>query len=258
MIERGEQARCDGAARDEARGDQAVRPMVSLAAPGDEPGYFDREYFRLYPGKAAYVAALAERVRARVPPGGAVLDLGAGFGFLLEALRAAGLAARGLERSPFAAAHGRRRGALVVGDAERPLPFADGAFQAVTFCDVIEHVREPVATLGECRRVLAPGGWLLVITLNAHSVARPLLGRSWAWHRDPTHLHMFSRRSLSRALRAAGFAPPRLSTVFNLLTVGESNPLLKPLRALPLLLSVPEGGDAIWAWARRPVESRAA
>jgi SAM-dependent methyltransferase len=225
---------------------------VSGATSGSEPGYFDREYFRLYPGKAAYVAALAAQVGARVPPGGAVLDLGAGFGFLVAALRDAGLASCGLERSAFAASRARHRSALAVGDAERPLPFADAAFAAITFCDVVEHVRDPVATLAECRRVLAPGGWLLVITLNAHSVARPLLGRSWAWHRDPTHLHMFSRGSLRRALGAAGFAPPRIRTVFNLLTVGESNPLLKPLRALPLLVAVPWVGDALWAWARRP------
>ena len=230
--------------------------MVSLDATGDEPGYFDREYFRLYPGKAAYVTALAERVRARVPPGAAVLDLGAGFGFLVEALLAAGLRGTGLERSPFAAARARRRGSLAVGDAELSLPFADGTFQAITFCDVIEHVRDPVATLREWRRGLAPGGWLLVITLNAHSAARPLLGRSWAWHRDPTHLHMFSHGSLVGALRAAGFEPPRVSTVLNLLTVGESNPLLKPLRALPMLLSVPRVGDALWAWARRPADGR--
>jgi hypothetical protein len=63
---------------------------------------------------------------------------------------------------------------------------------------------------------------------------------------------MFSRGSLVRALRAAGFDPPRVSTVLNLLTVGESNPLLEPLRALPLLLRVPRVGDALWAWARRP------
>ena len=230
-------------------------PPPSAVAEG--PGYFDREYFRLYPGKAAYVAALARRVRARVPHGGRVLDLGAGFGFLVEALRAAGLSACGLERSLFAAVRGRGRASVVAGDAERPLPFAAGAFHAITFCDVIEHVRDPVATLAECRRVLAPGGWLLVITLNAHSVARPLLGRSWAWYRDPTHLHMFSRRSLGGALREAGFGRPRVSTMFNLLTVGESNPLLKPLRALPLLLAVPQGGDALWAWARRPEESPA-
>jgi SAM-dependent methyltransferase len=221
-------------------------------ADAGEAGYFDREYFRLYRGKAAYVAALARRVRARVPPGAAVLDLGAGFGFLVDALREAGLRACGLERAPLAAAHARRRGRIAVGDAELPLPFADGSFHAVTFCDVIEHLRDPLATLAECRRVLVPGGWILVITLNAHSAARPLLGRSWAWHRDPTHLHMFSRGSLARVLRGAGFAPPRVSTVNNLLTVGESNPLLKPLRAFPLLVAVPWVGDALWAWARRP------
>jgi SAM-dependent methyltransferase len=47
-------------------------------------------------------------------------------------------------------------------------PFDDASFDAVMFCEVIEHLTEnPVFTLSEIHRVLRPGGWLLISTPNA-------------------------------------------------------------------------------------------
>lgn len=56
-------------------------------------------------------------------------------------------------------------------DVERePLPYADGTFDAVVFSELFEHLRiDPIATLGEVRRVLEPGGLLLLSTPNLRS-----------------------------------------------------------------------------------------
>jgi SAM-dependent methyltransferase len=97
-----------------------------------------------------------------------------------RALEAAGLSARV---------------ACVQGAAEA-LPFADGSFRAAMLLDVIEHLRNPVRSLREIRRVLRPGAPLLVAT------------PAWRFgHRnDPVyHLDEYREDELARQLHACGF-----------------------------------------------------
>lgn len=105
-------------------------------------------------------AAIEERVRALAPRAGApALDVGAGTGLVLERLAAScGLDGWALELSAAAAELGaRRRPGLswVVANADRALPFADATFPLVVSC---AGPKNPA----EMRRVLAPGGALLV------------------------------------------------------------------------------------------------
>ena len=58
-------------------------------------------------------------------------------------------------------------GVDIAADAEQ-LPFADAVFQRVECDAVLEHVRDPVRAAGELRRVLAPGGYLHLVTPFCH------------------------------------------------------------------------------------------
>lgn len=216
--------------------------------------YFAREYFQLHPGKRKYLRYLVGLLARHGVQGGRVLDVGAGYGFFLAALEQAGFEAHGIELSPLAAAEARSRcrGTVAQQGAEEPFPFPDGWFAAVTMLDVIEHLPHYQLALANCRRVLAPGGKLLVITLNAHSLARPLLGRRWAWYQDPTHVHLFSSRRLARDLVAAGFTVERSTTESNFCSVGEGNRFLKPLRLIGRVVHTPVLGDSLLAVAARP------
>ncbi len=227
----------------------------SLPAASPEPDdYFDREYFRLHPGKRKYLQYLIRLLRAHGVADGRVLDVGSGYGFFLEALEQAGYEPFGLERSPQAvAAAGQRTAApIATGGAEDRFPFADRDFDAITMLDVIEHLDRYPDTLAECHRTLVHGGKLFVITLNAGSLARPLLGRRWAFHLDPTHVHMFSARLLRRSLLTAGLTPVTVTTISNFCNVGEGNPVLKPLRRIGRVVATPWLGDSLLAVARRP------
>lgn len=242
--------------------DPSRQPPTSLASPPESAApaartaeggdYFDREYFQVHPGKRKYLDYLIRLLRAHGVEQGRVLDVGSGYGFFLEALERAGYEPHGLELSPHAVAAARERttAAIATGGAEDPFPFPDAHFAAITLLDVIEHLDRYPDTLASCRRTLAPGGKLFVITLNAGSVARPILGRRWSFHLDPTHVHMFSAARLRQALAGAGLQLETLTTISNFCNVGEGNPILKPLRRIGRVVTTPWFGDSLLAVAR--------
>src|ERR671913_548374 len=92
------------------------------------------------------------------------------------------------------------------------LPLGHGEVDLVWCSEVLEHVPDTVGFLTEARRVLAPGGRMLV-TVPDHGVARRIaiaLARH-EQHYDPLgqHLRFYTRRSLAGALEATGFTAVR-------------------------------------------------
>ena len=90
-----------------------------------------------------------------------ILDVGCGTGSNLSAFSKLGHAV-GIDMSRDALAFCRNRGLdhVSLSEIER-LPFPDGTFDVITAMDVLEHVDDDLAALGELRRVLKPGGVLL-------------------------------------------------------------------------------------------------
>ena len=134
-----------------------------------------------------------------------VLDLGSGRGELLLLLREAGVEAVGIEGDPALAQAARRRGLQLI---EGRLPAAlselesDG-WGAVTAIHLMEHL-DPGAllvTLREVRRVLRPGGLVLVESPNPHSL-RVWSGLYWV---DPTHRRPLPPETVQVFLEASGF-----------------------------------------------------
>ena len=164
---------------------------------------------------------------AALEPGMRLLDIGCGRGeAILHALRRGAevvgvdyaedslrLAARTLR---LASPEERRRASLGRADAIR-LPFADGAFARVLMLDLVEHLHpwQLHPALGEARRVLRPGGVLVLHTLPNRWALRcgyPLLRLLWprlpASPRSPyeeeVHVNEQDLVSLKRGLREAG------------------------------------------------------
>jgi ubiquinone/menaquinone biosynthesis C-methylase UbiE len=147
------------------------------------------------------VAALAA-----LPEEGAVLDAGCGTGGFLARLRAAKPRARlyGLDYEPGAArrAAAKARAAVTAGTINA-LPFPDASFDAVVSLDVLCHMAvEEGAALAELRRVLKPGG-LLLLNLPAHE---------WLRSAHDVRVHTarrYERREVAGKLARAGFAQTR-------------------------------------------------
>jgi O-antigen chain-terminating methyltransferase len=140
---------------------------------------------------------------------GPVLDLGCGRGELLLLLREAGVEAAGIEGDAAVAETSRRRGLDVFqGDVLavlESLPVASRS--AVTAMHLFEHL-EPetlLAVLSEIRRVLRPGGLLIVEGPNPHSLR---VGASLYWV-DPTHRRPLMPETLELYLKTCGFEVDR-------------------------------------------------
>jgi SAM-dependent methyltransferase len=118
-------------------------------------------------GRMWWYRALHARLLAALDGiAGPVLDAGCGTGGLLAVLAAARpeLKLVGVEWAAMAAARAAAKsGAAVVRGSVNALPFADTSFAAVVSADVLCHAAvRPEAALAELRRVLLPGGRLVV------------------------------------------------------------------------------------------------
>ncbi|MDH3521411.1 MAG: class I SAM-dependent methyltransferase [Myxococcales bacterium] len=159
--------------------------------------------------------------------GGHILEIGAGSGLLARSLLAIGLPFESYTASEFSAARLEtlRRGfadprvRVLQLDVEAVPDELAGRFDAVIMIALIEHLIDPLRAMQQVRRVLRPGGFVLVDTPNAAKVTRRLKllaghfpstasrdeglttydGRPVDLH-DEGHLHYFTYRSLTRML----------------------------------------------------------
>lgn len=147
-------------------------------------------------------------------PGERVVDLGCGAGRFVAALREAGADPVGVEIADAALERARRN--VPGADFRRfdgALPLGHGEADLVWCSEVLEHVPDTVGLLTDVRRVLRPGGRLLLTVPDHGRLKRTLIALGhFDAHFDPQgqHLRFFTRRSLTRALRATGFAEIRL------------------------------------------------
>ncbi|MGZ4382895.1 MAG: class I SAM-dependent methyltransferase [Gaiellaceae bacterium] len=135
----------------------------------------------------------AERIAEAVGgPGRRVLDLGCRYGALTR-WYLDGNDVVGMDVDREALAEAAKLGIETHwGDVEETFPFPDESFDVVVAGELLEHVREPGAVVGEARRVLRPGGRLVASVPNAFRFKNRLrfaLGRRP--ETDPTHLHIF-------------------------------------------------------------------
>jgi SAM-dependent methyltransferase len=145
-------------------------------------------------------------------PGARLLDVGCGNGDHLRLASRIGWEAQGLEPDPTAAAAARSAG-LHVQEGHLPetgLP--SDYFEAVTLSHAIEHLHDPVRSLQEVYRILAPGGKLWIATPNLESPLHRRFRCNWLPLDPPRHLVLFNLPSLVSICRRNGF---ELVTVYN-------------------------------------------
>lgn len=138
-------------------------------------------------------------------PGGRLVEIGCGSGDFLSRAEALGWKVLGIEPDASAAVAASSRGLEVFNGTVETAGLPEGYADAVVMKDVIEHLYDPVSTLKECRRLLKPGGRLVIRTPNSESLGHRKFGAYWMPLDPPRHLWVFSAEALGRLVERAGF-----------------------------------------------------
>jgi 2-polyprenyl-3-methyl-5-hydroxy-6-metoxy-1,4-benzoquinol methylase len=143
-----------------------------------------------------------------------VLEMGCATGYFTKVLGERGCKVVGVEIDPEAAALAEQWAErVVVGDVDEEAPWEtidDESFDVVTFGDVLEHLRDPLATLRKAVTKLKPEGFIVASLPNvAHGDVRlTLLHGSFPYRDigllDRTHLRFFTLQSVRELLEQAG------------------------------------------------------
>jgi SAM-dependent methyltransferase len=192
-----------------------------LPAPSEIPAFYGSDYYGELNQKFGPLTELfillfrLARVRALHAlgvKGGKVLDVGCGRGQFLRLLSRLGYDVRGTELSADSAAAAQcHLGDRVRAGSLNSCAFADEEFDAVTAWQVFEHLHGARETLRECRRILKPGGALVLSMPNIDSWQHRWASSEW-FHLDlPRHLYHYSPVTLRRLLESEGFVLSRVS-----------------------------------------------
>lgn len=196
-----------------------------------------------------YYALLA---RKHGPKGGRVLEVGCGLGHLLGWLSDR-YEVFGGDVNLWALGQARENvpgGNFLRLSAEDLRMFPDATFNVVISKHVLEHLRDPEASIREMSRVLAPGGLLVVATPNLDSAMRERKKEKWIGYKDPTHVSLKTPDEWLGLLRAHGLTPQKV------FSDGFWDPPYVPY--VPLWLQrlwygVPGGLQAIFGWSIIPL-----
>lgn len=158
-----------------------------------------------------------------------LLEIGCGNGFFLEEARAQGFAQvsgvePGQDAIQRAAPEIRDR---IVCDMMRPGLFAEETFSLICMFQTFDHIAEPNALLGECFKVLKPGGMLLFLNHNVEAISARIL-KEKSPIIDIEHTYLYSPKTIRQLFGKHGFATLEVKPAWNIIR------LYSLLRLIPL------------------------
>ncbi|MDB5251795.1 MAG: class SAM-dependent methyltransferase [Flaviaesturariibacter sp.] len=135
---------------------------------------------------------------------GRLLDVGCGTGAFLNAMKKEGWQVTGLEPDADARRVARELYRVEPLEASMLQDLPPASFDAITLWHVLEHVHELHGTVAQLRKLLKPGGKLMVAVPNYTSQDEAIYGQNWAAYDVPRHLYHFTPRALTMLMERHG------------------------------------------------------
>jgi SAM-dependent methyltransferase len=139
---------------------------------------------------------------------GRLMDIGCGYGFFLQEMKCRGWKVEGIEISQIGRQFVWEKWDIYVhSQALENLAFPENSFDVITLFYVIEHVLDPLGLLIEVKRVLKPGGLILLRWPHSTPIVRLLgpLSQKLDLYHTPYHLYDFSPSTMEKMLSYCGF-----------------------------------------------------
>ncbi len=191
---------------------------------------------------------LMKNLKKRNLTGGSLLEVGCGYGYLLDEAKDFFSLRVGSEFSSQAVEHAKLRADYIYYGGVDQIP-DDQKFDCIISTQVIEHVYHPQTFLKELLKHLNPGGKMIVATPNMGSLWRYVMGHRWPSFKIPEHVIYFDQKSLSTLMHQIGlvgikplpyphaFPVPLIATKLNISLPSVLNKLNLWLPATTLALS---------------------
>lgn len=149
-----------------------------------------------------------------------LLDVGSALGDCLDEARKMGWQNLvGLEVSKFAYDFSKNRGLNVCNFTLENSDIKPNSFNAVTYQDVLEHIKNPFKEMQLVYKILKKEGLILIVTPDVGGLWHKLLGPLWYHYKPGEHIMYFSQKSLRLLLEKTGFINIETRRTYNVLSI---------------------------------------
>lgn len=202
------------------QGDDVQKNTATLAAADKKintgMGALAHRILRYVLLKATGISREQDVIRTRYLGGqtpGNLLEVGCGAGDYLALMRTLEWDVEGVEIDHAACQHARKKHGLTVHEGTlESKGYAENSFDAIVLNHVIEHVFDPIMLIRECRRVVKPGGKIILLTPNMESWGHRKFKKDWINLDPPRHIFLFSPKTMLACATAVGFKKIEVTT----------------------------------------------
>lgn len=170
---------------------------------GGDSGYSDTSYGDQERALSATFKRLMRNLHKRKITGGSLLEVGCGYGYLLEEAKAYFSRRVGTDFSPQGVQLASEKADEVYEGGIEQIPAA-ARFDCVIATHVIEHIYQPLEFVKQLISRTKPGGTVVLAAPDMGGMLRKMMGHRWASFKIPEHVIYFDAVTLSALMRQAG------------------------------------------------------